>query len=393
MAMRKVLTWMMCCLVLMVGWGIVVLASASSIRAVQDKGNPQHYVQWQLIWIAVAVVIALITAHFDYQKWKQNYWLVPLCLGILLLLVLVITPGLRRNVNGSYRWLRFGPINVQPSECAKMMVVVLFAVYLDKLGIRVKQFWLGFVFPCMALGVVAALLFLEPDFGSLIVVGLTGGIMMFIAGTRIRFLLPGAMLAIIGTFAALWFDPNRGPRIRAWLSGLGGNADPEVAAAAEAGKSYQQIQSLVAIKNGGPFGVGFNESIQKWNYLPEAHTDFIFAIGGEEFGFVFSLFVIVTFLIVMFCGFSIALRTQDRQARLLAFGMTFLLAFQAIFNLGVVTKLLPPKGIALPFFSYGGTNLFVAAFAIGSLINIARQIDSDERIVRSRAIKNAVTTL
>ena len=277
--MRKVLTWMMCCLVLMVGWGIVVLASASSIRAVQDKGNPQHYVQWQLIWIAVAVVIALITAHFDYQKWKQNYWLVPLCLGILLLLVLVITPGLRRNVNGSYRWLRFGPINVQPSECAKMMVVVLFAVYLDKLGIRVKQFWLGFVFPCMALGVVAALLFLEPDFGSLIVVGLTGGIMMFIAGTRIRFLLPGAMLAIIGTFAALWFDPNRGPRIRAWLSGLGGNADPEVAAAAEAGKSYQQIQSLVAIKNGGPFGVGFNESIQKWNYLPEAHTDFIFAIG------------------------------------------------------------------------------------------------------------------
>lgn len=391
--MRKALTWMMCCLALMLGWGVIVLASASSIRSTQDHGTPLYYVKMQLIWIFGAVVIGFITARFDYQKWKKNFWLVPFCLGILALLVLVVMPGIRRSINGSYRWLNLGPVNIQPSECAKMLIAVSFAVYLDKIGIRVRQFWLGFVFPCMALGLVAVLLFLEPDFGSLVVVGFTGIILMFIAGTRLLFLIPGAILGGVGTLTALWFDPNRGPRIRAWLSGLTGGATPEAVAAAEAGKSYQQIQSLVAIKNGGPFGVGFNESIQKWNYLPEAHTDFIFAIGGEEFGFVFSLFVIVSFVIVMFCGLSIALRTQDRHARLLAFAMTFLLAFQSIFNLGVVTKLLPPKGLALPFFSYGGTNLFVAAFAIGTLINIARQVESDERFVRSRAIKNAVTTL
>lgn len=391
--MRKALTWMICCLVLMAGWGVLVLASASSELSIQKHGTPLHYVNMQLLFIFAAVIIVWIASHFDYQKWKKNEWLIPFCLGILALLVLVITPGIRHNINGSYRWINLGPVNIQPSECAKMLIAVSFAVYLDKIGIRVRQFWLGFVFPCVALGVVALLLYLEPDFGSMVVVGVTGGVMMFVAGTRLRYLVPGALSAALGVLTVLWFDPNRGPRIRAWLAGLTGKAAPEEVAAAEAGKSYQQIQSLKAISSGGFSGVGFNKSIQKLGYLPESHTDFIFAIGGEEFGFVFSAFVVVTFAIVMFCGLSIALRAQDRQAKLLAFGMTFLLAFQAIFNLGVVTKLLPPKGIALPLFSYGGTNLFMTAFAIGTLINIARRTDADERFVRSLAIKNAVTSL
>ena len=393
--MRKTLTWMLCSLALMLGWGVVVLASASSIRSGQEHGNPLHYVKMQLLWIAVALGIAVATARFDYRKWKKPFWLAPFCLGVLVLLALVVVPGVGHKVNGSFRWLRLGPVNVQPSELSKVLVVVALAAYLDQTGVRVRQFFRGFFFPCAALCLVAGLLRLEPDYGSMIVVALTGGVMMFMAGTRLLFLVPAAVLAGAGTLVALWFDPNRGPRIRAWLSGIfgiAGDTPPEVLAAAEA-KAYQQVQSIAAIKNGGPFGVGFNESIQKWNYLPEAHTDFIFAIGGEEFGFVFSFFVIAAFTIVMFCGFSIALNTHDRQARLLAFGMTFLLAFQAIFNLGVVTKLLPPKGIALPFFSYGGTNLFVAAFAVGILINIARQIDSDEQLVRVRAIRNAVTDL
>ena len=169
-------------------------------------------------------------------------------------------------------------------------------------------------------------------------------------------------------------------RIKAWLSG------EESGSAA----AYQLQQAILAFKNGGPWGVGFNQSIQKYNYLPEAHTDFIFAIGGEEFGFIFSVGVLLAYAVLLVCGILISMRAPDRLGRLLAFGMTLLLVFKAAFNIGVVTGCLPTKGLALPFISYGGTNMITALFAIGTLFNVGKHVDVFDARLHTQVVRNAV---
>ena len=215
------------------------------------------------------------------------------------------------------------------------------------------------------------------------VVCVVGGLLMFVAGTRIIYLLGfgAAGIAVVGTFVLA--NANRMERIRAWLHG------EESGSAA----AYQLKQALIAFENGGPWGVGFNQSIQKYNYLPEAHTDFIFAIGGEEFGFLFSIGVLLAFVLILVCGIRISQRAPDRLGRMLAFGMTVLLVFQAGFNIGVVTGCLPTKGLALPFMSYGGTNLITAMLAVGTLVNIGRHVDVSDERMHTQVVKNATIKL
>jgi len=206
---------------------------------------------------------------------------------------------------------------------------------------------------------------------------------MFVAGARLLYLsLFGAGgVALVGCFVLT--NANRMERIRAWLHGEGSDSSA----------AYQLKQALIAFENGGPWGVGFNQSIQKYNYLPEAHTDFIFAIGGEEFGFLFSMGVLLAFVGILACGIYISLRAPDRLGRMLAFGMTVLLVFQAAFNIGVVTGCLPTKGLALPFMSYGGTNLVTAMLAVGTLINIGRHVDVFDERLHTQVVKNATIKL
>ncbi len=249
------------------------------------------------------------------------------------------------------------------------------AVFLDWAGWRIEKFWKGAIPAVLIIGVLLGLAVKEPDFGATMVIGLAGGVLCLIGGMRLLHMLIMAVLVIVPVGTMLALNPNRMRRLGAWLPepvlsflGLPPPTGDDPAA-------YQLNQALVAISHGGPFGVGYTKSMQKQFYLPEAHTDFIFAIGAEELGLVFSLLILAVFTALFICGIRIALRAPDRLGRLLAFGMTFLVFFQVLFNIGVVTGCLPTKGLALPFISYGGTNLMTSLIAVGMLFNIGRQIE------------------
>ena len=287
----------------------------------------------------------------------------------------------------------FGPVRLQPSEFAKITVVIAMAVFLDKVGWRIELFWKGAVKALAIVAVPMILAVAEPDFGSTMVLGLTGGVLMVVAGMRVRHMLVIGATGLVGIGSLLLSNGNRMRRIAAWLpdgvkSFLSsccpwlGDLTVSTEDAQEA--NYQLNQALVAIRNGGETGVGFGNSMQKQMYLPENHTDFIFAIGAEEWGIGFSLLLLTLFVTVFVCGVIISVKSCDRLGKFIAFGITFLIFFQAMFNMGVVTGLLPTKGLALPFISYGGTNLMSAFIAIGTLINVSRQSDLQRQREKSK---------
>ena len=267
------------------------------------------------------------------------------------------------------------------------------AVFLDKVGWRIELFWKGAVKALAIVAVPMILAVAEPDFGSTMVLGLTGGVLMVVAGMRVRHMLVIGATGLVGIGSLLLSNGNRMRRIAAWLpdgvkSFLSsccpwlGDLTVSTEDAQEA--NYQLNQALVAIRNGGETGVGFGNSMQKQMYLPENHTDFIFAIGAEEWGIGFSLLLLTLFVTVFVCGVIISVKSCDRLGKFIAFGITFLIFFQAMFNMGVVTGLLPTKGLALPFISYGGTNLMSAFIAIGTLINVSRQSDLQRQREKSK---------
>jgi cell division protein FtsW len=381
--MKKTLTVLLLTVVILLGLGIVLVATASNVRAQSLYKSPYAFFYKQLIWLGIATVIGFIASRFDYHLWKKHP-ILPILFyaAIVIALAMVICPGIRMKINGSYRWLSLGPLRVQPSEFAKIAMVICLSVWMDRIGWRVTQFVRGALIPGCIIGFVAILLLAEPDFGATMVVGVLGAGILFVTGTRFLhlFLLGCAGLPPIIVLIAL--NKNRMDRLMAFIEGTGDST-----------AAYQVEQAKIAFKCGGPWGVGFNESIQKYSYLPEAHTDFIFAIGGEEFGFIFTIFVVLAFIVLLACGVLIAIRAPDRLGCLLAFGMTLLLIFQAAFNIGVVTDCLPTKGLALPFMSYGGTNLVTALFAVGTLINVGMHIDvSDERL-HTHLARDAVNTI
>lgn len=379
--MRKTLATLSLTVVTLLGLGIVLLATASTVRAQGLYADPHFFFKRQLMWLGLSVGVAYFASWFDYHWWKK-YPLLPALVFTLVVvgLLLVFVPHIGGKVKGSYRWLNLGPLRMQPSEFAKIATVVVMAVWMDRVGWRVRLFLKGALYPSIGLGIFMALLAAEPDFGATMVVAIAGGVMMFVTGTRLWHLLLIGSMAIPPLVLVIAANANRMERIKAWIHG------EESGSAA----AYQLQQAILAFKNGGPWGVGFNQSIQKYNYLPEAHTDFIFAIGGEEFGFAFSIGVLIAYAVLLTCGILISIHAPDRLGRLLAFGMTLLLVFQAAFNIGVVTGCLPTKGLALPFISYGGTNLITALFAVGTLFNIGKHIDVFDDRIHTQVVRNAV---
>ena len=379
--MRKTLTTLSLTVVTLLGLGIVLLATASTVRAQGLYADPHFFFKRQLMWLAMSVGVAYVASRFDYHWWKEYPILsVGFYAVVVVGLMLVFVPHIGGKVKGSFRWLNLGPLRLQPSEFAKLVIVVVMAVWMDRIGWRVRQFLKGALYPSAGLGIMMALLAAEPDFGSTMVVAVAGGALMFVTGTRLWHLLLIGCMGLPPLLLVIATNANRMERIKAWLSG------EESGSAA----AYQLQQAILAFKNGGPWGVGFNQSIQKYNYLPEAHTDFIFAIGGEEFGFIFSVGVLLAYAVLLVCGILISMRAPDRLGRLLAFGMTLLLVFQAAFNIGVVTGCLPTKGLALPFISYGGTNLITALFAIGTLFNVGKHVDVFDARLHTQVVRNAV---
>ena len=375
----------------LVAIGFVVLSSAGGPVGDRRYHDLCYFVKQQGKWLVLSLPLFIGAVFFDYRKWREYPWLTAAVYAAVVVALCGVFGF--RAVNGSHRWLILGPVRIQPSEFAKIVVVIATAVFLDKAGWRIELFWKGAVRTLAIIGVPMVLAVAEPDFGSTMVIALTGGVLMFISGMRILHMAALGAAGFLGVGSLLITNGNRMRRIAAWLpDGVKESlsrtcpwlGDLTVSDEQAREANHQLDQALIAIKNGGETGVGFGNSMQKQLYLPENHTDFIFAIGAEEWGIGFSLILLALFVTVFVCGVVIAVKSQDRLGKLISFGMAFLLFFQALFNMGVVTGLLPTKGLALPFISYGGTSLMTALIAVGVLINVSRQSDLQRLREKSR---------
>lgn len=372
--MRRTLTILGLSVFVLLVVGFTLLASAGEETGRTLYDNASYFVTHQAVWLCVATCFMLMAAFFDYHNWRRYPYLLICVYAVVVVLMIAVL--FAPETKGSHRWLRLiGPVRLQPSELAKIFVVISVAVFLDWAGWRIEKFWKGTVPAVMIVGVLMGLAVAEPDFGATMVIGLAGGMLCLVGGMRFLHmaLMGGGGLVAVGTLLA--FNPNRMRRLAAWLPGPVSTMLGLPPATGDDPAAYQLNQALVAILNGHLQGVGYTKSMQKKFYLPEAHTDFIFAIGAEELGLFFSLGLLAVFTVFFICGIRIALRAPDRLGRLLAFGMTFLVFFQVLFNIGVVTGCLPTKGLALPFISYGGTNLMTSMIAVGILFNVGRQIE------------------
>jgi cell division protein FtsW len=345
----------------LLGLGVVMVYSASAIVATDRFHDPYFFLKKQLFWAVLGGGVLWLMMSVDYRRWRPL--VLPLLVLSVILLILVLIPPFGQSINGTRRWLRWGPISVQPTELAKLALVLYLADFLARRQAVVTSFWRGVLPPLVVTGLVASLILLQPDLGSSVALVAVVFCMIFIAGAELRHLamigaaaLPVAVLAVTGASY----------RLRRILTFLDPWADPR-------GAGFQIIQSYLALGGGGLLGRGLGGSKQKLFYLPEPHTDFIFAIVGEELGFVGALLTVALFGLLLWRGMRIGLRVSDPFGALLAFGVTALLTTQGLVNLGVVVGLFPTKGLPLPFVSFGGSSLVMAMAGVGLLLNVSQR--------------------
>jgi cell division protein FtsW len=344
------------CAVALAFLGLTILFSAS----VSFKQGPYYYLNKQIIGIVLATVTAFVVSRIDLEYARRHVWIIA---GVsLLMLVLVLVPGIGISVKGSRRWLGLGPVRFQVSEFAKIAMVFCLAHYLALNQTRIGDFKRGYVMPIGLVVVFAGLVICEPDFGTAALVVVVGLVLLFLAGAKWRYILPTVGIAAAGFAVMVIHNPNRLRRFTAFLD-VEGNK--------QAG-TYQLYQSLAAFAVGGTDGAGLGQGRQQMNFLPEAHTDFIFAVIGEELGLWFTLGVVAIFTIMFIAGVIHLRRAPNLFQYLLVTGSLLLICLQAIINLGVVTGLLPTKGMSLPFISAGLSNLLLMGLLIGIIINTQR---------------------
>ena len=348
-----------------------VPAAGATVQRKSDGAT--FFVTRQAIWLGVALFFMLLATFFDYHNWRRYPFLTIVLYVVVIGLMFAVL--FTANTKGSHRWLNLGPLKLQPSELAKLSLVISAAVFLDYAGWRIEKFWKGSIPAVGLVGVLMGLAVAEPDYGTTFIIAVTGFTLCLIGGMRVLHILLMGGLGAAGVIGLLVFNKNRMHRLGAWLPESVMSFFGLPLPTGDDSAAFQLNQALVAINHGGAFGVGYTKSMQKQFYLPESHTDFIFAIGAEELGLVFSLVLLAVFTTLFICGIRIAYRAPDRLGRLLAYGLSFLMFFQVLFNIGVVTGCLPTKGLALPFISYGGTNLMSSLIAVGMLFNIGRQIE------------------
>lgn len=340
--------------------GIVMMFSISGKQAAQGTGAIYGALQRQLFWIVLGGAACVAISRVDYRWFVQRS--VPILFGTTFLLLLVFVPHVGKKVNGSWRWLSLAGMTVQPSEFVKGAVVIFLAFWLAKNQRRLHTSWQGMGVPVLAAGGLAGILLVSRDIGSAAMVFAVLSVMLFVAGAPKRYLLPIPVLAVAGLLSVAWLWPERRARLLAFLH-------PE----AHSDKFHQQLQALIAFGSGGPTGVGLGNSRQKMYWLPEANTDFIFPVVGEELGLWVTLGVVLCFLVLMLCSGWITLHAPEPSGVFLGSGITALMGFQALANMGVVTALLPNKGLPLPFISYGGSNLMLCLLCVGFLFNLQRE--------------------
>ena len=336
--------------------GLTVLFSASA----PSPSGSFFYLKKQLIGFVLAITACVVMSRMNLDYLRRYAWHIGI--GFVVLLLLVLIPGIGRQVNGARRWLELGPVRLQVSELAKFGLVFCLAHYLALNQTRLAEFKRGYAYPLAIIGLFTALIVKEPDFGTSALTLAVGLLLLFLAGARWRYILPTLALAVAGFAALVVNNPNRLRRLLAYL-------DLE---ANKSGGAYQLYQSLIAFAVGGADGVGIGQGRQQINFLPEAHTDFIFPVLGEELGLGFTLAVVVLFTTIFIAGMIHLRRAPNLFQFLLTSGALLLICLQSIINIGVVTGLLPTKGMSLPFISAGISNLLLMGILVGVLINSAR---------------------
>jgi cell division protein FtsW len=340
--------------------GVVMIYSVTSIRAYDTFGDSFYYVRRQLFFIFLGIISGFFILAFDYH-YLQRYsrWFLLLA---LVLLMLVLIPKIGYEVGGARRWFRVGTFSFQPSEFAKLALIIYLADFLSRKNIRINLFWRGFM-PAMAvIGIMVLLILLEPDLGTAIVTAGLGLVLLFVTGLRLAYLFFIGLCALPVLYFLIVLRPYRFKRIIAFLNPWSDRL----------GTGHQIIQSMIAIGSGGLWGVGLGHSLQKLYYLPAAHTDFIFSIIAEELGFMGVGVTLILFMVFFWIGFKITLKIKDAFGRFLSTGLLTLVAFEVVIHIGVATASLPTKGLPLPFVSYGGTNLLFNIITVALLLNLSK---------------------
>lgn len=347
--------------------GLIMVASASMGVAEAQFGNTFYFVERHIIYMLVGLLAGVMVYQLPVALWKHLGW--PLFFVALALLLMVLVPHVGRRVNGSMRWLGVGPITVQPSELAKLFLINYMAGYLVRQQAEVRSQWSGLIKPLVVLAIILALLLMEPDFGSVLVIVSAVVGMLFLAGTPLlQFLVLVLGSASIGAIIAV-SSKYRLQRLTAYTDPWQHPFD----------QGYQLTQSLIAFGRGDWWGVGLGNSVQKLFYLPEAHTDFVFAVYAEEFGLMGAVVVIALFFGLVYCALKIGRKAEeagDHHAGYLAYGLGLLIGVQSVINIGVASGLLPTKGLTLPLVSYGGSSLVVEFVMLAILLRIDAEVSA-----------------
>ena len=368
----------------LLGIGIVMLGSASLWVADKQYQNAYYYLQRQLGFLGIGLCLALLIYQVRLDFWRGlGVWLLP---AVLVLLVLVLIPGIGKNIKGSYRWIDLGFMNLQVSEVAKLIMLLYLSGYMIRHGkkLATSPSYEPLVIPLVVLGVIGGLLLIEPDFGSTVIILVSGLALLFLGGVplkRLGLLLGGALIIMIP--ASFW--GYRGARWQALFNPWEYETD----------QGYQTVHALLAIGDGGWFGQGLGSSVQKLFYLPEAHNDFIFAVLAEEFGFLGILAVLALYALLVYRSFYIGFQADKHSQHYgayIAYGMGFWLGLQVILNIGVNLAVFPPKGLTLPLMSYGGSSLIVALMGVALVMRVHRETQIAQFGLPEKKAKNTSRT-
>jgi len=352
--------WMFTVTAILVFIGLIMVFSASAVMAKERYGSAYEFLLKQLVWAVAGLAAMFVAMRVDYRRLKHPAFVFPLVGFTTLLLISVFFLD---RTHGTHRWFHLGPISFQPSELAKPALIFFLAWFLENKTNAMND-WRNTLLPAVAPTVVfLGLIVFQPDLGTALACAGITACMLFVAGIRLRYFGYAFPAAIVPLYFLIFHVAYRKDRILAFLNPY---SDPQ-------GRGFHMIQSLIAVSTGGVTGLGLMEGKQKLFYLPEPHTDFIFAVTAEELGLLGALTVVILFAIFLWRGVRVSLRTQDNFGRFLAVGITSMIVLQAFINISVVLGLMPTKGIPLPFVSYGGSSLFVTLACVGVLLNITKQ--------------------
>lgn len=340
--------------------GIIMIYSSSGVYAMQQLGDSLYFLKRHVMFLGIGLILTVSLMAIDYRVLQR--WAKPILGVAILMLIVVLLPSVGKASYGARRWFKIGTFYFQPSEFAKLAMLLYVADFLSRKHQQIRHFFSGFMPVIVVLGAVCALILKQPDLGSTVLIGGVSLVMLFIAGARIRHVASLLALALPAFYLLIVNVPYRWARIVTFLDPW---QDPH-------GAGFQLTQSQIALGTGGLFGLGLGQSMQKLYYLPAAHTDFIFSIIGEELGFIGALTIIAVFIGFIWQGARIAKRTADPFGYFLSAGIVAMISLQAVVNIGVSIGALPTKGLPLPFISYGGSALVFNMLATGLLLNISR---------------------